>query len=113
MRAGEAVIGEGEPGDAAFVIESGRLEVHKRGADGTDVTLATLRSGDWFGEMSVPLDEPRSATVVALTDARLRRVTRDLFESALMDDPRQAILLLRQVAARMREADRNLVRAAR
>jgi CRP-like cAMP-binding protein len=88
-------------GDAAFVLEAGRATV-RRG----ETVLATLGPGDWFGEMSVLLGEPRTATVVAATHGRMRRLTRDAFEQALKDDPAHAIAMLRQLAGRLRDTTR-------
>jgi aquaporin Z len=99
--AGDVLVREGEPGDAAFVIEAGRATV-RRG----ETVLATLGPGDWFGEMSVLLGEPRTATVVAATHGRMRRLTRDVFEQALKDDPAHAIAMLRQLAGRLRDTTR-------
>jgi aquaporin Z len=103
LRRGEVVIREGDAGDTAYVIETGEVEV-RRG----DIILGRLGPGQWFGEMSVLLGEPRSATVVVLTDGRARRLTREAFEQALADDPAHALTLMRQLAARLRETDRRL-----
>ena len=103
LRAGDVVIRENEPGDTAYVIEAGEVEV-RRG----ETILGRLGPGQWFGEMSVLLGEPRSATVVAVTDGRARRLTREAFEQALADDPAHALALMRQLAERLREADRRL-----
>jgi CRP-like cAMP-binding protein len=73
-----------------------------------EIVLGRLGPGDWFGEMSVLLGEPRSASVVALSDGRARRLTRGAFEQALADDPARALALMRQLAARISEADRRL-----
>jgi CRP-like cAMP-binding protein len=58
------------------------------------------------------LDEPRSATVSALTDVQLRRVTRESFGRLLSEDPARASELLRQLARRVREASRRLAEGA-
>jgi CRP-like cAMP-binding protein len=58
--------------------------------------------------MSVLLGEARTATVVALTDVRARRLTREGFEQALADDPARARALLKQLAARLRDTDARL-----
>ena len=133
LRAGDVVIRENEPGDTAYVIEAGEVEVRRRAdvrsvrlppsheasadrrslggggqPDQTDIVLGRLGPGQWFGEMSVLLGEPRSATVVALSDGRARRLTREAFEQALADDPAHALALMRQLAARLRETDRRL-----
>src|SRR5438876_1982586 len=84
LRAGDVVIRENEPGDTAYVIEAGEVEVRRR-ADvrgvrlqpdqSSDIILGRLGPGQWFGEMSVLLGEPRSATIVVITAGRARRLT--------------------------------------
>jgi aquaporin Z len=103
---GETVMREGEPGDEAYVIDRGALHVH-RGAP-REIPLAQLGPGDWVGEMSLLLGEPRSATVVAATDAQLRRVTKDSFGHVLASDPRRTHELLRQLAQRVRASNERL-----
>jgi aquaporin Z len=105
VRTGEVVMREGEIGDEAYLIERGRLDVRRRSAAGEDVSIATLGPGDWVGEMSLLLDEARSASIVALTDAQLRRVTKSTFARVLAEDPERTQELLRQLARRVREAN--------
>jgi aquaporin Z len=102
--AGETVLREGEAGNEAYLIERGALRVTRGG-----VELARLGPGDWVGEMSLLLDEPRSATVVAATAAQLRRVTRGSFGRVLAEDPARTEELLRQLARRVREASARVV----
>jgi CRP-like cAMP-binding protein len=102
---------EGEHGDEAYLVERGRLDVRRAGAGG-EVSIATLGPGDWVGEMSLLLDEPRSATVVAATDAQLRRVTRQTFARVLADDPDHTQDLLRQLARRVRDANARIAEGA-
>ena len=101
---GEVIVREGEAGDDAYLLERGRLDVRRRAAGGDEVSIATLEPGDWVGEMSLLLDEPRSATVVALGDAQLRRITRQSFARVLAEDPERTHELLRQLARRVGEA---------
>jgi aquaporin Z len=112
VRVGEVVIREGEMGDEAYLIECGRLDVRRRSAAGEDVSIATLGKGDWVGEMSLLLDEARSASVVALTDAQLRRVTKQTFARVLAEDPERTQELLRQLARRVREANERMASRA-
>jgi CRP-like cAMP-binding protein len=73
------------------------------------VSLARLTSGDWVGEISLLLDEPRGATVIAISDAQLRRVTKKDFGRMLASDPERTQELLRQLARRIKESSRRLV----
>lgn len=73
---GELVVKEGEPGDHMFVIVEGEVKVMlKRGKK--EIVLATLGKGNFFGEMSLFGGNPRSATVQALTDLKLLKITRE------------------------------------
>ncbi|MCA9624253.1 MAG: cyclic nucleotide-binding domain-containing protein, partial [Myxococcales bacterium] len=62
---GQEIIREGDRGDRAYMIVSGRCEA-SRNADGEKEVLATMEPGEVFGEMALLLDEPRAASVVAL-----------------------------------------------
>jgi len=107
--AGTVVLREGEQADRAYVIERGELEVRKRGDDGHERTLATLGPGAWVGEMALLLELPRSATVVASKDSELRMVTSDNFSHVIAEHPEETLKLLRQLSARLHEADRKLM----
>src|SRR5262252_6970132 len=59
--AGATLINEGDHGDTAYLVLSGRLTVFRKGEDGDVVTMASLGPGDLFGEYAVLRDEVRSA----------------------------------------------------
>jgi aquaporin Z len=105
VRAGEVVMREGEPGDLAYLVERGALQVTRGGR-----VLAELGPGSWVGEMSLLLDEPRTATVIAATEAQLRPVTRDSFGRLLAEDPHRTQDLVRQLARRVKDASDRLAR---
>lgn len=108
VRAGETVLHEGEESHRAFVVERGELEVRKRDAAGAEVVLARLGPRDWVGEMGLLLQQPRSATVVAITDAQLRPITRENFARVIAEDPEISLRVLKQLAERLYEADRRI-----
>ena len=64
FEAGEVILREGDTGDAAYLIVSGRCRAYRKAADGEE-TLVTMGPGDVFGEMALLLDEPRAASVQA------------------------------------------------
>jgi hypothetical protein len=72
--AGEVVVRQGEAGDTYFAIADGMVEVVK-----DDVAENTLQRGDGFGEIALIDDVPRTATVIALTDATLVAIAREPF----------------------------------
>jgi CRP-like cAMP-binding protein len=104
VKAGETVMTEGDPSPDAYVVERGHLDV-RRAAASDGLALARLGPGDWVGEMGLLLDEPRSATVVAATDAQLRRVTRHDLGHVLAEDKDRTEELLRQLARRVKTAN--------
>jgi len=83
--AGEDIVRKGEPGHEMFFIARGEVEI----LDGAHL-LRTLRAGSFFGERSLLLEEPRSATVRARTDCDLLVLDKTDFLRALRDQPRVA-----------------------
>ena len=90
--AGGVVFSQGEPGDAMYIVASGALEV-RFGEEDWEERVRATGPGEWFGELALLTGDPRSATVVALSDSRLWRLDKDRF-LALSD---QHPALLREV----------------
>jgi MFS family permease len=76
---GTVVIAQGDPADRFYVIDEGRFEVSQTGPDGTHRALRELGPADPFGEIGLLTGSSRTATVTALTDARLFALERDDF----------------------------------
>jgi len=95
---GDVVIREGEPGDRFYVIEQGEVRVTRGGAD-----LATLGPGDFFGEIALLRDVPRTATVVAGEPATLRALDREHFLAAVTGSPAGAVALATEMDRRLGE----------
>jgi aquaporin Z len=109
LAAGAVLLTQGDASDKAYVVERGELEVRKRGANGTEQVLARLGPGDWVGEMSLLLNLPRSATVIATRDSQLRTVTAANFTHVIKEHPEETLRLLKQLSARLSAANDKMV----
>jgi CRP-like cAMP-binding protein len=78
--AGTVIIREGDAGQGLFVVLSGEVEVSKQQAGGGEMSLARLRAGDVFGEMSLLTNQPTSATVTAARPSTILFLARDYFQ---------------------------------
>jgi CRP/FNR family cyclic AMP-dependent transcriptional regulator len=95
----------GDPGDAMYLIDVGKVRISITDADGAVVTLAELGPGDFFGEMAMLDGQGRSANAIAIDHARLAKLTRDDFLSFMRSDPRVTLELLTALTARLRRTD--------
>lgn len=87
-RAGETIIRQGEQGDCAYVIESGRVEIVLEKQDGRQQRVGTRGADTMIGEMALVDDAPRTATVRALEDCCLLRISKEDFSRRLLQaDP--------------------------
>jgi uncharacterized protein YhbP (UPF0306 family) len=77
-RAGEVIVRQGGPADKFFIVMEGEAEV-VREKDGSEETVATLKPGEYFGEVAIMRDLPRSASVKAVSDTKLLALDRDAF----------------------------------
>ena len=99
------ILFEDDPGDALYVVVTGQVKVVLIGEDGREVILSVLGPGDFFGEMALIDDEPRSAHVIAMEDANLLVLRREDFQNCLQETPTIAFGLLRALSRRLRHAD--------
>ena len=103
--AGEVIVKEGNSAIGCFIVSSGEVEVVK-GLDSPDEkVLATLGPGDFFGEMAIIDDGPRSATVRAITDTECTAITRWDFMAEVQTRPDIAIQMLPVLVKRIRTAE--------
>lgn len=77
---GQSVFVEGDPGDSMYFIASGCIRIEKRVSSGTSKTLTVLESGDYFGEMALLDQKPRSASALASGDSRVLRLSKAAFD---------------------------------
>jgi len=102
--AGEIVFEEGERGDSMYLIRSGRVAVVK-GDWLSPAVLVYQGPGDIVGEMALLDDKPRSASIVAMEDVRLFRITRQDFRRLLKEEPDMGMRIMETLSSRLRESN--------
>jgi len=98
---------ENEEGDSFFMIVEGRIKVTILGDDGREVILSMLTPGDFFGEMALLDNEPRSATAIAAEESELLSLSRADFQSVAT---KRSITgaLIKVLTARLRKANHQI-----
>ncbi len=105
---GDVIFREGESSDGAYLVVSGVVDIVTGYGTPRQKVIAVLSKGQYFGEMGAVDDHPRSATAVAHGDADCMFVGHEEFMKTLLEDPKEAIDLLKILFERLREANRRM-----
>jgi CRP/FNR family cyclic AMP-dependent transcriptional regulator len=107
VTAGDIVFSKGEPGASMYIVQSGAVQVYLPGIDrqAPPVTLKDLHTGEFFGELALFDDKPRSASARALVDTVLLELTREQLGEHLSRSRRAAMTILAEMADRLRETN--------
>jgi len=112
IKQGEVIVKEGDPGDSMFLIKSGGFTVqtvyeltHKT------IELAKLKGGDFFGEVSLVKNKPRTATILADTAAEVMELRREDFEAIAKSHPEIASALEHTIEQRVEDTIKKMVGA--
>ena len=102
------VLAAGDLTDSLYIVLSGRLKVMMSDAEGKEVILSILGPGEFFGEMGLIDDAPRSASVVAIEACELLFIAKRDFKKALADNFEMTMAVMRGLVRRLRDADRKI-----
>ncbi len=108
FKRGEILVEQGEKRNALYIILAGRTRVVMTDNKGREVILATLRSGDYVGEMSLIDGEPHSATVVADQQADVLMLGRDDFLRCLSENSAMSFAVMHELVQRLRKASQKI-----
>ena len=108
---GSTIINQGDTGDSLFIIEEGRAEVTVKQAEGHEITIAYLGDGDFFGEIALVSEEPRTAAVKAMTDCKLLVLDRELMYANIPPDSDALVDMQRLVEQRKATLENIIARA--
>jgi CRP/FNR family cyclic AMP-dependent transcriptional regulator len=103
--AGELIVNMGEPGTEMYVVAEGHVNIHLPGEGSRRVSLKDISRGEYFGELALFDDKPRSASALATTDTVLLELGRDTLSKYLQKRPHAAMAILRTMAERLRETN--------
>ncbi len=106
---GQVIFSEGQEGDALYLIESGQVQV-VTGSPGEEKILAYLGPGNFFGELALLLNEPRSATVRVVIDAEVWVLRKGALQDLLEDHPIIALRMSRELSRRLVETSHTPIR---
>ena len=102
------IMAAGDQIDSLYIVISGRLKVMMGDADGKEVILSLIGPGEFFGEMGLIDDSPRSASVVTIEPCELLSITKRDFKKCLAENFEMSTAVMRGLVRRLREADRKI-----
>ena len=108
---GTMIFSECQSGQDMFIIQEGKVKITKI-VNNTEVILAVLKKGDFFGEMALLADTPRSASILAFEDCQLMVVNRKNFEQMVTSQPQFVSRLTVTLSERLWSMERQLSNAA-
>jgi CRP-like cAMP-binding protein len=102
LPAGRTLFERGAEGDAFYTVLEGRLEVHSTDENGRKMVLEQLGAGQHLGELALVLDDRRAASVTALTDCRLKRLSREAYRDSLPTIPALSAATIEMLGTRLK-----------
>jgi signal transduction histidine kinase len=108
FKKGKKIITEGVMGDSLYIIIDGAVEVVKGKGEKAE-KVATLKPFDFFGEMSLLENKPRSASIIAAKKSTLLRLSKSDFEELVVAYPKISFEIMKTLSSRIRETDMKLI----
>jgi uncharacterized membrane protein len=99
------IFAQGDSGDSMYIVESGDINIHLPGDASQRISLKDIARGEYFGELSLFDDKPRSASALATTNTVLLELQRSTLKAYLQRRPGAAMAILRTMSERLRETN--------
>lgn len=114
FKAGEVIFNQSDAGQQMYIVAEGDVNIYLPGEFSRRVSLKDLSRGEYFGELSMFDEKPRSASAMATTDSVLVELSREMLSDCFERHPRAAMTVVRTMAERLRETNSMLsARAAK
>lgn len=102
------IINEGDETDSLYLIISGKVKVVLSDEEGKEITISILEPNNYFGELALIDDEPRSARIVTMEQCQFCVINQSDFNKVLDNNPSLVHNLLKGLSTRLREANKNI-----
>lgn len=102
------IISEGDDSDSLYAVLSGKVKVYLSDDEGKEIIINILSGGDYFGELALLDDEPRSASVMTLEESKLAVLSKTAFEDCLKKNPQVALPIIKGLSTRLRNLTENV-----
>lgn len=102
------VMCEGDQSDSLYVVLSGKVKVFLSDEEGKEVTLNMQGEGEYFGELALLDEAPRSASVMTAEATKLAVISKKSFDECMKNNPEIAVKIMRGLARRLRELTENV-----
>jgi signal transduction histidine kinase len=107
---GEVIFKEGDPGNGVFVVKNGRVELSSTPQIATNLVLSTMEPGDFFGEMAVIDEQPRSACAKAVGSCTVYFLDSEVIRRMISCSPAFSMNLLKEISFRLRRVNQKHMR---
>lgn len=104
------VINEGDNSDSLYIILSGKVKAYLSDENGKEIIIGIQQPGDYFGELALIDEEPRAASIMTLEKSSFSVISKSSFHQYLLGHPDVALMLLRDLARRLR-SDTGIVKS--
>jgi CRP-like cAMP-binding protein len=104
---GTLLFHENDPGEEMFIIQTGKVKISKK-VRNVEKTLVVLGKGEFFGEMAILNDRPRSATAEVVEDSEILVIDRKTFETMIRGNAEISLRIIKKLSARLQEADNQI-----
>jgi len=102
------IISEGDDSDSLYAVLSGKVKVYLSDDEGKEIIINIHGPGDYFGEMALLDDKPRSASVMTLEESKLAVLSKSAFEDCLSKNPQISLPIIRGMSKRLRNLTENV-----
>ena len=102
------IISEGDDSDSLYVVLSGKVKVFLSDDDGREIIINILGEGEYFGELALLDDAPRSASVMTSEECKLAVISKSSFEDCLFKNPQLSLRVIKELSKRMRSLTQNV-----